>query len=255
MFSEAERAQLVQQDTVLLPMPLRAGGNPQIMGAHLRQVVRLLKRDGASPCRDAVTYLTGLFERSAPLPDGIACRKACSHCCVQTVVVTAAEAFAVAAEMRDRQETVAKLLAAAPRHLGEPKSEWRDCIFLGDDGACTVYEARPLACHAFVSFDLQACIQFFAGKDVNTQFTPSDRQQMLYVCRMMLSAAHRLIGHGDQPGYELSGAVTAILKTPDAEARWLAGENILKDVPQGPPIPPAFADEIGRMAAYVAPML
>jgi hypothetical protein len=66
MLSEAERAQLAQQDAVLLPMPLRAVGNPQFMGAHLRQVVLLLKGDGASPCREAVTYLTAVFERSAP---------------------------------------------------------------------------------------------------------------------------------------------------------------------------------------------
>jgi hypothetical protein len=39
------------------------------------------------------------------------------------VVVTAAEAFAVAAELRDRQGTVAKLLTAPPQNLGEPKSE------------------------------------------------------------------------------------------------------------------------------------
>ena len=77
---------------------------------------------------------------------------------------------------------------------------------------------------------------------------------MLYVCRMMLSAAHRLTGHG-QPGYELSSAVAALLKIPADEMRWLRGKNIFAHVPQGQPIQPGFADEIGRMAAFVAPTL
>ena len=53
----------------------------------------------------------------------------------------------------------------------------------------------------------------------------------------------------------IAGAVAAILKTPDAELRWQRGEDVLKDVPQGPPVPPAFAEEIRRMAAFVAPTL
>ncbi len=246
---------LSDSDRVMLAQPLRLGGDARVMGAHLRQVVRLLKGDGASPCRDAVTYITGLFERSVTPHSGLACAKGCAWCCVQTVVVTAAEAFAVATEMQAREAMVATLLAQPPRHLGEPKSEWRNCSFLGAEGACSVYAARPLACHAFVSFDLKACIDFFAGDGTAEQFTPNDRQQMMYACRMMLSAAHRLTGHGDQPGYELSGAVAAILKTPDAELRWQRGEDVLKDVPQGPPVPPAFAEEIRRMAAFVAPTL
>jgi len=255
MLSDTQRALLAQQDAAWLRLPLRVGGDARPMAAHLREVVRLLKSGGASPCREAVTYLTGLYERSITPRSGIACARGCAFCCVQTVTVTAAEAFAVAAEVRAREDLAARLLAEPERRLGEPKSAWRDCAFLGEDKACSVYDARPLACHAFISFDLQACIGFFAGDAPQPAFTPGDRQQMLYVCRMMLCAAHLLTGHGDQPGHELSGAVAAILKTPDAEARWLMGEDILRDVPQGPPIPPRVAEEIRRMAAFVAPTL
>jgi hypothetical protein len=255
MLSDSERALQARQDASLLPLPLRTGGNVRVMAAHLRQVVRRLQGDGASPSRDAVTYLAALYERSIAPQEGLACRKGCSWCCVQPVVVTAAEAFAVAAEMRERQEMAAALLAQPRRSLGEPRSDWRPCPFLGDDKACSVYEARPLACHVFVSFDLQACIAFFAGDSDKPSFTPHDRQQLLYACRMMLHAAHQLAGHGPQPGYELGSAVAAILRTPDAEARWLKGENILKDVPLGPPVPPAVAEEIARMIAFVGPTL
>lgn len=245
---------IAQQDAPLLRLPLRPGGDARHMAAHLRQAVRLLRGDGASPCHDAVTYITGLFDRSTIARGGLACAKGCAYCCVQTVAVTAAEAFAVAAQMRAREAMVARLLSEPTRRLEEPRSDWRDCAFL-EDKACGVYAARPLACHGFVSYDLNACIGFFAGSDPQPEFTPHDRRLMTYTSRMLLCAAHLLIGHSIQPGYELSSTVSAILRTPDAEARWLAGENILADLPEGPAIPPQFSDEIRRMAAFVGPTI
>jgi hypothetical protein len=254
MLSESQRLLQAQQDAPLLRLPLRPGGDARYMAVHLRQLVRLLEGDSVSPCRDAVTYLTQLYDRSITPRSGLACSKGCAHCCVQTVAVTAAEAFAVAADIRERQATVAKVLAEPQRQLGEDRSAWRDCVFL-EDQACSVYASRPLACHGFVSFDLKACIGFFGGDDPQPEFTPHDRRQMTYVCRMMLCAAHMLTGHSIQPGYELSSAVAAILRTPDAEARWLKGEDVLRDVTLGPEIPPQFVQEIGRMTAFVAPTL
>jgi Fe-S-cluster containining protein len=255
MLSDSERAMQARQDTSLLPLPLRAGGNPRVMAAHLRQLVQRLQGDGASPARDAVTYLTALYDRSVTPRGGLACAKGCAFCCVQTVIVTAAEAFAVAAEMRDRQEMAAAVLAGPRRSLGEPKNAWRPCPFLGEDKACAVYAARPLACHAFVSFNLQTCVDFFSGNSDKMNFTPDDRQQLLYASRMMLHAAHQLAGHGPQPGYELGSAVAVILATPDAEARWLKGEDVLKDLPLGPPIPAAVVQEIARIVEFVRPTL
>jgi hypothetical protein len=253
MLSITEREALAARDARYLALPLQRGSDPGSMAAHLREVVRRLR--GGS-CRAAVTYLTGLYDRSIAPRDDLACVRGCAFCCAQTVVVTAAEAFAVAAEIRARALTVAGL-SDHPRRLGAPRSEWRPCPLLADDKACSVYDARPLACHGFVSLDLNVCIDFFAGSRNDSGLTPSDRQQMLTLCRMMLCAAHILTGHGAQAGYELTGAVAAILALPepDAEARWHRGENVLKDVPMGPPVPPQFAEEIRRMAAFVAPTI
>jgi hypothetical protein len=239
-----------ERDAHFLALPLQPGSDPSSMAAHLREVVRRLR--GGS-CRDAVTYLTALYDRSIAPRGGLACARGCAFCCVQTVVVTAAEAFAVAAEIRERAETAAALRAYPSRRLGEPKADWRPCPFLADDKACSIYEARPLACHGFVSLDLAACIDFFEGRRQDASFTPKDRQQTMVLCRMMLCAAHLLAGRGQQAGYELTSAVAAILALPDAEARWHRGENVLRDVPMGPPVPPRFAEEIRRMAAFAAP--
>jgi hypothetical protein len=251
MLSLAQRQAIAAQDARYLSLPLQPGRDPGSMAAHLRQLVRLLR--GAS-CRDAVTYLTQLYDRSIAPRGDLACARGCAFCCVQTVVVTEAEAFAVAAQLR-AQAQAAALRDAPKRRLGEPKSDWRPCPLLADDKACAVYAARPLACHGFVSFDLQACIGFFGGNGAAGSFTPQDRQTLLNLCRMMLCAAHLITGHGEQLGHELTGAVAAILATPDAEARWHRGENVLQDLPKGPPIPPAFAAEIRRMAAFVGATL
>jgi hypothetical protein len=235
-------------DAEYLKLPLQLGSDPSSMAAHLRQVVRLLRTDA----RAAVNYLTDLYERSITPRDGIACARGCAFCCVQTVIVTAAEAFAVAAELRERPELAAALTGYPQRRLGEPKSAWTPCAFLKAN-ACGVYAARPLACHGFVSFDLSGCIAFFSGKSDEARFMPPDRQQVQNLCRMMLMAAHLLAGRGRQPGYELTSAVAAIIALPDAEARWRRGENVFRDVPAGPPIPSGFAAEIERMVAFVAP--
>jgi hypothetical protein len=248
MLSQAERQAIAARDAYYLPLPLQLGtGDPSSMAAHLREVVRRLR---AGSCRDAVMYLTALYDRSITPRGDLACAKGCAFCCVQTVVVTAAEAFAVAAEVN-----AAALRDYPKRRLGEPKGNWRPCPFLAADQACAVYAARPLSCHGFVSFDLAACIDFFADRRDAGPFMPPDRERVMALCRMMLCAAHLITGHGEQPGHELTGAVAAILATPDAEARWHRGENILAAVPKGPPIPPHFADEIRRMAAFVAPTL
>jgi Fe-S-cluster containining protein len=37
------------------------------------------------------------------------------------------------------------------------------CALLGDDGKCTIYEARPLRCRAFHSYSVATCREAFAG--------------------------------------------------------------------------------------------
>ena len=252
MLSATERQAIAARDAHYLPLPLQTGGDPNSMAAHLREVVRRLRRGSA---HEAVTYLTELYDRSVVPRNDLACARGCALCCAQTVVVSAAEAFAVAAQIAARADTVAALQAHPRRQLGEPRTDWRPCPLLAADNDCAVYAARPLSCHGFFSFDLSACIDFFAARRSDTSFMPQDRQQVMIVCRMMLGAAHLLTGHGEQSGYELTSAVAAILAIPGAEARWHRGENVLQDVAVGPPIPPGFSEEIRRMAAFVAPTL
>ena len=111
-----------------------------------------------------------------------------------------------------------------------------------------------MACHAFISVKLQACIDTFVDGKPPQIPMPADWINTLYTLRMMLKAAMRLNGLDDQT-YEMTAAVAAVLRQDNAEARWLGGEPVFAAVKPDPPIPPNFDLAIGRMAAFVAPTL
>ncbi len=254
--SRPERRALQKQDEHFLRLPLDPGPDPRSMGAHLRHVVRLLQNSrSASPCSDAVAYLTALYERSLPPFEGIACRKGCSHCCTQPVSITAAEAMFVAAALKDRPDRAAALLDYEQLSRTVPAAELgrRYCPLLVED-ACSIYAARPLACHSFVSTSLDACIAAFDRGEEPQIPMPADGVNLLYVCRMMLMAALRLVG-ADDGAYELTPAVAAALNAPDAERRFLAGEYVFAPAGPGERPPPAYDQAIQEMAAFVYPTL
>jgi hypothetical protein len=122
------------------------------------------------------------------------------------------------------------------------------------DGACSVYAARPLGCHAFVSVDLKACITAFGSRSVPNIPAPRSHSEVQQACRMAFYAALRLAGLSEH-GYELNRAVHAILTTPEAETRWLAGEDVLAGLETPTPFSPVTEKEITALVGFVAPTL
>jgi hypothetical protein len=55
--------------------------------------------------------------------------------------------------------------------------------------------------------------------------------------------------------YEMNAAVSRILETPDAEPRWLSGEDIFQGLAQDVPLVPQIETEIERLAALAAPSM
>lgn len=99
--------------------------------------------------------------RFAPGPPR--CARSCDHCCHYMVQATLVEAFVVYKAMpagrmeRVREYRDAFLARLAER--GDPKDDeeaallaWGLACPLLEDGACTVYESRPIACRACHSY-------------------------------------------------------------------------------------------------------
>jgi hypothetical protein len=91
----------------------------------------------------------------------VACARGCSYCCHLRVEVQPLEAFTLAAWLRRTASTerlaavIAKLRANVERSraLGAEARKRTNlaCALLGEDGACTAYEARPSQCRRYHS--------------------------------------------------------------------------------------------------------
>lgn len=84
----------------------------------------------------------------------VACGKGCASCCHMNVSITRTEAERIAkASGRRMSDVAASRRHATDRHVGSP------CPFLGEGGACSIYEDRPLSCRKHASFfeDASAC--------------------------------------------------------------------------------------------------
>jgi hypothetical protein len=212
-----------------------------------------------SPSSDAIAHVLALHDRTVPKQAEklLACRKGCSHCCSQMVVVTAPEAFYVAAQLRNRPDTAAAVAEVA-RETGTLTLEQRlgKNIFcpLLTETICSIYAGRPLGCRGFVSTNLEACIAAFVRGETPDISMPNDSISVLYACRMLLIATLRLAGLKDGV-YEMNSAVAVALSSKDAEAKWLAGADLFAGLQTTPPPPPQFEASIRQMMAYVAPTI
>ena len=111
-------------------------------------------QDAPSIAREAHLAIDGVLERDREKSAGggdIKCRKGCSHCCHGPVEIWPQEA-ALLVEIA-REAGIDMDEARLERQSRHNVDSWRQqpaadtaCVFLGDDGACKVYEFRPNAC-------------------------------------------------------------------------------------------------------------
>jgi Fe-S-cluster containining protein len=98
-------------------------------------------------------------QRASPEAHRIACTKGCSHCCYIRVSISDVEAVRLLQITRARSidldvARLAKQAASNDEHDWLTLSyEDRRCVFLGTDGTCQVYDARPIACRKYFVID------------------------------------------------------------------------------------------------------
>lgn len=151
-----------------------------------------------------------------------ACRKGCGWCCYQRVGAAATEVLAIVRALTDRPAALAALAAWVP---GKP------CAFL-KDGACSVYDIRPLKCRSLCHVDERHCMAKYAnlpamGPTPNGAFQIEPK--MIYEGALKGLALPLIKAGRDCPGIELMPGLQAVMDQPDAAARWWRGEAVFPE--------------------------
>jgi len=179
--------------------------------------------------------VAGLAPMVAPAPPPLACRRGCNYCChVQIItdvptVIRLAAYFRVRFSSQEVDELRRRINERLDRFEGLPEAERRGlrlpCPLLVD-GACSAYEARPLICRSYNSFDADACErEIMSGR--------SDRQIPAYdvPLRVGIAVAKGMedglgsAGHADG-SIELVRGLRIALDEPQAAELWLAGSDL-----------------------------
>lgn len=163
------------------------------------------------------------YERSL-----IACHAGCDHCCVVNVSISLVEGIAMTDFLNqvyqsDRLKMVERLDQLWKRIRGlddEERLALRNrCAFLGDNGFCQIYPARPLFCRSVTSTDPEACKRAVCCKlqGETSTILMNQYQQLLY------EGLYCAVSEGlDQAGldgrsFQMTGLVRYLLKHPDKD--------------------------------------
>ena len=201
------------------------------------KVGRLIRKFGMVADRELMAIrerarTSGVFEGTEP-----ACKMGCDLCCRQAVRASIPEVLCVAVWLRNNKsaEELAAIKKAASAYRAkyeqadEPtRTACRDACPMLVNSSCSVYEARPLVCRTFHSYDFSACERLFAG----------DNEAVL-LGKHMHPASVTVVDtmrHGIRAGMEsknhsaplanLGIAISIALENEDAAGRWLAGEEL-----------------------------
>lgn len=166
----------------------------------------------------------------------IACSRGCHYCCSLQVEVQPAETFTLAAWLRrhfspERLAAVMEKLRANAASTREAGIEARKrmnipCALLGDDGACTAYEARPSQCRKFNSTKLETCTASYARPDDDAIESPEHPAVAHNAAVIITQARHALrAANLDDTPADMNLALLAALEGSVAERRWRAGKK------------------------------
>ena len=207
--------------------------------ACTRILMDILATKNPTRASDAARRAHEFFEVSLKHnPSGykIECAKGCSFCCHLRVTAMAPEIFLLANHVRrefknDFQAVLERVRAADRNSRGlsgrERAKHHFPCGFLADN-ACSVYAARPSSCRALTSVSVATCKRGYDGEEVEV-LTPAVWTELRGAHNQAMWAALASAGLR-YDSYELNHATLIALETPDAEARWLNGEDVFASV-------------------------
>lgn len=99
-------------------------------------------------------------EKLAKIPD-VKCKKGCAFCCKIPIEISLAEAQYIYEICKENNIPIDTNYLKSQVKLKEEEyilSEFHNCVFLGEDNSCLVYEVRPICCRRYyVISDPQYC--------------------------------------------------------------------------------------------------
>jgi hypothetical protein len=153
-----------------------------------------------------------------------ACGKGCGWCCHQRVGATAIEVLYIADKLRQRADT-APLIARL-----DAWPQGRACALLVD-GACSIYDIRPLKCRGLYQVDARWCMTTYAKMDLPLFGPPPSHEFQVPPKDVFDGAVFGMAlpfhqAGRDCPGVDFMPALKAVIHRPDAAQAWWKGEKI-----------------------------
>lgn len=167
----------------------------------------------------------------------IQCKQGCSHCCFIWVSATAPEIFSIAKVITSRGSEAIEKIRIADAETRSFDFESRSnhpypCPLLQND-LCSIYQKRPKACRLAVSANSAICERSYQNKTDENIPTPAVNLMARSVFSIIFASA---LKNSDLPytAYDLNGGLFRALSEPNAEERWLTGEDIFHGVNADP---------------------
>jgi Fe-S-cluster containining protein len=171
----------------------------------------------------------------------VACRAGCWFCCTIPVAVTVFEAVmlksALLALPEAEQQGVHERLKA---HMDAQEQAFADaeeqrisfrrrCPLLNEQGQCSVYAGRPLACRSLLSLDAERCRRTFLEDDhgdPNQPYTLTNNAAISGIPQLMITLNEGRLDH--YPSYELASALYKLSSEPESFIAWQQGQRFAK---------------------------
>lgn len=164
-----------------------------------------------------------------------ACRKGCDACCTRLVEATLPEAVAVQAHLLENwtKEHVEALIERTDKAQEGNRLLWEDaigrplaaCPFL-EDGACSIYEVRPVSCRAVNAADANACdLIYLKGQQADPKILKDQLEVSTVARAVVLGSREAVVSTGL---FELGPTVKLLLEDPPLADRLNQPQPVLE---------------------------
>jgi Fe-S-cluster containining protein len=144
-----ERMEELRRQALARISAMGADGGDEQLAAALEPLAGIIESRSASRTQKVIMLRKVADNIAATVEPHVVCRKGCSLCCHQHVMISELEARLIESATGRKRATQRRL---RPEELLAVTRERQEryigvaCTFLGTDGACTIYEHRPMKC-------------------------------------------------------------------------------------------------------------